>query len=131
MAIDLSVEAADTYFGPRNHIKTELWSAYSDDQRAAAIASAARLITATIGSDVSQETQDDQYRPQDAVFEQALYMLQNSFAIPNAEMTAPHFTAVVPENGKLDSRIGTTFELASEVAGLLKRPQRLIYAVRG
>lgn len=133
MALDLSTNAADEYFGPRNHVKHSIWAGFDDDQRAAALAQAARQVSGKIGGDVANDTDipDSFYRPSYAVFEQALYLLQNSFSIPNAEMTAPHFSAIDGDGDGIGSRARDEDELSGAASRFLQRPQRAIYLVRG
>ena len=131
VAIDLS--GANSYFAPRNHLQAEVWKGFGADQQAGAIAHASRLISRELGKEVADETVDASiyYHPDRAVYEQALYMLKNSFAIPNAQQTAPHFTAVDMGTGRASPKAADPDELCAEAARFLIRPRRQIYLVRG
>jgi hypothetical protein len=135
MALDLTNTAADSYFAPRNHVRSALWSRFNEDQKVAALAHATRTLSKHMSKSVEDETveADIYYHPDRAVFEQALYMLLISEAIPNAELTAPHFYArtETAEDGIRKDGASKYDVLCDEAAGFLNRPKRQIYLVRG
>ena len=91
MAADL--QSAETYFSPMNHIRAASWARYSEEQKTAALAQAARILARATGlTDVVTEIESDEWvNPTYAIFEQALFMLQN---LP---MTNSDETLAVPE----------------------------------
>lgn len=134
MSVTIDLTGANSYFALRNHIQAEVWKGFGPDQQAGAIAHAARLISRELGKEVTDETvqASTYYHPDRAVYEQALYMLKNSFAIPNAQQTAPHFTAVdMGAGGGASPKAADPDELCAEAARFLTRPRRQIYLVRG
>ncbi len=98
MSTTINLADADTYFGVANHIMTSVWNGFSDNFKNAGIAYALRLLNRTFGLDiVNTETvrADDFYQPDRAVYEQALWSLMNSDAVPNGENTGPRFVSIV------------------------------------
>lgn len=132
MSVTINTPGADTYFGPRNHVKAEIWKGFTSDQKTAAIAHAIRRVSRELGKEVEAETVDAStyYHPDRAVYEQALFMLQNSFAIPNGEETGPRFTATEPNPGDQPRKVDPD-ELCAEAAALLIRPRRQLFLIRG
>jgi hypothetical protein len=132
MAVTIDQAGADTYFGERNHVRSDLWSRFNEDQKVAAIAHATRQVSRELNAEVTSETVDaaTYYHPDWAVYEQALFLLMNSYAIPNAEETAPHYAAV--DLNEADGiKKPDTSQLTDEAARFLLRPKRQIYLVRG
>ena len=69
----------DTYFHPDNHVKSYNWRSYTVDEQNAAFNQAYRELTANQGRDLEDPTTDTQvYRDDYAVYEQALWILQNT-----------------------------------------------------
>ena len=95
MATTINKAGADTYFSEDNHLDSALWLAFDDEQRTAGVAQADRLLSRALGSPMTSETVDTDaaYQPDYAVYEQALYMLHHSNAVPNGEQSAPHWAA--------------------------------------
>ena len=110
MASDyISVTLANTYFGAENHIKSAIWLKFTTPQRTGAIEQAIRLLGRSVsgggipsnwavGIDALCGLPDGpynqrNYHPDFAVYEQALYMLENSDAIANGELSGPKFIA--------------------------------------
>ena len=95
MTVAITKTLADTYFDAENHLDFALWFAFDDEQRTAAVAQADRLLSRALGSPMTSETVDTNaaYQPNYAVYEQALYMLIHSNAVPNGEQSAPHWSA--------------------------------------
>ena len=95
MATTIDKAGADTYFGESNHIDSSLWLAFDDEQRTAAVTQADRILSRALGSAMTSEDvdADASYQPDYAVYEQALYMLIHSHAVPNGEESAPHWSA--------------------------------------
>lgn len=82
MAITISRANADTYFSINTHLMGTLWQDdLSELSKNASIVHAQRIIERHLGiSDIERETASDysQYRPDYAVYEQALWMLINN-----------------------------------------------------
>ena len=133
MSLTIDLAGADAYFAPRNHLKAEDWKDYHQDLRAAAIAQALRRVSRELGSEVTEEAVDaaTYYHPDWAVYEEALYLLENSMAIANAEQTAPHYRAVDPFQTDTTRKQQGTGELSPEASRYLLRPRRRIFLVRG
>ena len=94
MSLTLTLEAANAYFGDENHVQHSVWSGFAEKQRTAALAQATRQISRMIETDVTAEEVDAEryYHPDRAVFEQALWLLTQSRAVPNGEQVAPHWS---------------------------------------
>jgi len=101
MAIDIN--GADTWFGSTVHIKASIWAGFSATLRTAAVAQAKRFLERAladgIGYGVSYEldtdatTDSDFPRHDAACYEQALWMLEHSDAVPNGQQSSPKFIA--------------------------------------
>ena len=91
MSVTITRALADAYFAPDIHINGSAWGRFGESTRDAAIAHAQRIISRTIESEITDETIDesDGYRPDYAVYEQALYMAVNSAAIARGDMVGP------------------------------------------
>lgn len=91
MAVTLAT--ANAYFGPKAHLRSFIWQKFTTDQRTAALAHAVRIIWRATGTEPSDTvtTNDDQVRPDLAVCEQALFMLERSPAIADGKEAAPRF----------------------------------------
>lgn len=104
-----NVANAETYFAPTNHIRAASWARFEAEQKAAAIAQAKRILNRACSSDdieVEFETDEDS-KPEYAIYEQALFMLQNlpmvnsdeTLAIPEAADPGSDTKARSPERG--------------------------------
>lgn len=96
MSIDLN--DATTYFS--SHIRAQVWNGFAEPHRTAAIAHAKRVLSRAMNTDIDSETVDASdyvYRPDYAVYEQALWILENG-VIANGEQSAPAFVAASPES---------------------------------
>ncbi len=131
MAVTINVDGANTYFAADSHRYWRVWGALQDEDKTALVATAKRVISRTIGVDVEAETvtddSQDYYRPDYAVYEQALYCIPPHL-IANGEFSAPHWIGMgedgepstFPEEGSispeaqrwLDVRSGPTISLA-------------------
>lgn len=95
MSIDIN--DATGYFS--QHLRAAVWNGFGEQQRIAAIAHSKRMLNRALNSDIDDETIDTDdfvYRPDYAVYEQALWMLENG-VIANGEQSAPVFVASDPE----------------------------------
>lgn len=91
MSTTIDLAGANTYFAPTNHINAPLWSAFTQDQKTAAIAQAKRQLSRHIQLDIEEEDTDADkwYQPDYAAYEQALHILLKSDAVPNGEQNGP------------------------------------------
>ena len=104
MAINLS--GANVYFGNRNHSESELWDAFSSNQREAALAEAIRWLKSQrmqpyygiSGEDPTDQTNlldtdtttaTDFPREELATYEQAIWILKLGSTIPDGTKTGP------------------------------------------
>lgn len=72
---------AQTYFGAANHHKSAVWAAFGAGHRTGAIAAARRVLARGLGRAMSDTeeayAEGDRTRDEYAVYEQALWMLEN------------------------------------------------------
>jgi hypothetical protein len=129
MAIDKS--GADTYFGSGVHIMNAIWIGFSDALRTAAVAHAKMLMALWIDDDLDTDTTTDADFPRHdcACYEQALWMLKKSNAVPNGEQTGPKFVAADGDSKPAPEANG--FSLAPEAARFLAKNPRAIRLCRG
>ena len=81
---------ADAYFAPTNHVKFPVWKRFTADQKTAALATGRRTLERIL-DDTLESYHDTEFPRCDyALFEQALYILEN-LPITNADesMMAP------------------------------------------
>lgn len=86
-------DGAINYF--TQHLRAQVWNGFAAPQQIAAIAHAKRVLSRAIDDNIDDETIDTAdyvYRPDYAVYEQALWMLENG-VIANGEQSAPAFVA--------------------------------------
>ncbi len=93
----IDFEGADEYFRAGHHVRGGVWGAYSEAQRAAAVASARRILSRGLSrsmrDDLGEYEEGDRYRDDFAVYEQALYMLEHG-RIVDTDAGAPYAIAV-------------------------------------
>lgn len=141
MSLTLTLAAAEAYFGPASHVRYEVWKKFNEPQKTAALVHATRRISREISQPVEDETINNTtfYRPDYAVFEQALHMLVSGEAIPNREQTGPAFYAQTGMTARFNSDgvrqqggdVAGINEISPEAATWLLRPRRQIYLARG
>jgi len=79
MAITKTIDDCNEYFAADNHTKSIDWDAYNDGQKAGAFAQAQRELTVFLGRQLYDPTSDDAvYQDPRAVYEQTLYLLENT-----------------------------------------------------
>ena len=76
MAYTKTITDADNYFKPNVHLKAGSWDVYSAGDKQAALAQAQRVLELHLNSDASDPATTDRYRWDYAIFEQALFMLE-------------------------------------------------------
>lgn len=99
-----------SYFDAESHIRATVWQQFGERQQKAAIAQAKRQLSRAIDDDIEDEiidTDDHVYRPDYAVYEQALWLLENG-VIADADNAAPAALSSDPEqsDGARDSQRG-------------------------
>lgn len=103
-----SVSNAELYFAPTNHIQASSWARYQPDQKQAAIVQAKRLLNRAYTTRTATQTVVDiehdlarlvawGLNPEYAIYEQALFMLQNQ-PMFNADETMAVAEAADPES---------------------------------
>lgn len=129
MAIDYA--GSNTWFGASVHIKASVWSAFSVSDRTAAVAHAARFIAQAVGDtlDSSVTTDDDFPRHDAAVYEQALWMLEQSHLIADGSQSAPKFLGAISDTSAKTETRG--YSLAPEAARHLARNPKAVRLCRG
>lgn len=98
----ITVDGASEYFAA--HVKAEVWTNTSDSARTAALGHARRLLARALGRAMDDtETayeEGDTVRDEYAVYEQALYMIENGI-IANGEGSSPQ-AVLAAEDGDPD-----------------------------
>ena len=82
-------DLANAYFG--TNISGELWTRYSEERKQAAIDHAQRFLSTCVEGDLDTDTTSDGDFPRNdcAVYEQALYTLQNAPGLPDIDSPTP------------------------------------------
>jgi hypothetical protein len=79
--MSINLAGAQTYFGASNHHKAAVWSAFAQGHRTGAVAAARRTLSRGLGRAMSDSedayAEGDRTRDEYAVYEQALWMLEN------------------------------------------------------
>ena len=122
MAVTLAT--ANTYFGPTNHLRSFIWQKFQTAQRQAALTHATRIIQRVTGVEPSDTVTTNSYqlRPDLAVCEQALFMLERSPAIADGKEAAPRF---------LSSQQGSPDDAREEVDPYDIAPEAMRWLVSG
>ena len=119
-----SLSNAEIYFAPTNHIRSSSWSKFNTENKQAAIAQAKRDLNRTCRvSDIETDLEhddDDFTNPEYAIYEQALWMLQN-LPMANADESFAVVHAADPET---DSN-------ARKAQRVIIAPEALRWLVRG
>lgn len=90
--IAVKLAQADAYFAEGNHIQALDWLGYTDNERKAALLQSERVIDSHLGLMLETEysttsfpiVENSSYRPDYAVFEEALYLLDNTARMRSA-----------------------------------------------
>ena len=88
MAYTKDIDDADLYFAATNHVRALDWANYSTDERTGALAQAKRELELFIGRDAEDPATTDRFRDDYAIFEQALYILDNTVRTVSSENSA-------------------------------------------
>ena len=78
MAYTQGITEANTYYAETNHIRSNDWAKYETDERTGALAQAQREIEVFFNRDASDPASGDRYRDDYAIFEQALFILDET-----------------------------------------------------
>lgn len=122
-----------TYFDANNHPRGAVWGGFGESQQTAAIAAARRTLSRALGralnDDEAAYAEGDSIREEYAVYEQALWMLENG-VIANGENSAPAFVATDPERVD-NARDSQKNIFAPEALRWLGANQKVTILVRG
>lgn len=79
--MSINLAGAQTYFSSSNHHKAAIWSGFAQAHRTGSIAAARRILARALGramdDDEAAYAEGDRTRDEYAVYEQALWMLEN------------------------------------------------------
>ena len=78
MAWTITKDDMDAYFLPNNHIKAYSYRKYEDDEKNASFTQSVRELQVSQGREMEDPAENDTYRDDYAVFEQALYILEET-----------------------------------------------------
>lgn len=118
----ISKTTADTYFAATNHPRASAWSSFSTNERTGAIAHAKRILARYLPGPVDETTTTDRDFPRHdlAVYEQALWSLENSPLLRSGREESADAVASDPEEPD-GSRVAQTAILAPEARRWLTR----------
>jgi hypothetical protein len=88
MAYSKTITDANTYFGTSSHVKALDWANYQTTERTAALAQAQREIEVMLNRDAYNPSTGDRYRDDYAIFEQALWLLEETVRTTNSQNSA-------------------------------------------
>ena len=88
MAYTKTITDANTYYAATNHIKAFDWSQYSTAERTGGLAQAQREVEVYLDRDLYDPTAGARYRDDYAVFEQALFLLEETVRTRESESSA-------------------------------------------
>lgn len=88
MAYTKTITDANTYFGETNHIRSYDWTQYSTNERTAGLAQAQRELEVFLDRDASDPASTDRYRDDYAIFEQTLFILDETVRTRESETSA-------------------------------------------
>ena len=86
MAYTKDIDDATTYFD--THVKKLDWDNFGTDEKTAALVQAQRELEARLNRDMVDPSDDDRYRDDYAVFEQALFLLEETVRTTNSQNSA-------------------------------------------
>lgn len=97
MAIDIT--GANAYFAVTNHPRASVWAEFSANQKAGSLAHAKRIVARYLRGSLDTQTTTDEHFPRHdlAVYEQALWSLENSPLIRDGREEAAEALADDPE----------------------------------
>ena len=92
-----TIADADAYYATTNHVRSFDWANYSTDERTGALAQAKREIELFINRDVTDPATTDRFRDDYAIFEQALFILDETVRTTTSENSAQMIETVDTE----------------------------------
>ena len=78
MSYTKGITEANTFFAETNHIRSNDWSKYTTNERTGALAQAQRELEVYFNRDADDPASGDRYRDDYAIFEQALFILDET-----------------------------------------------------
>ena len=78
MAYTKDIADANTYYAETNHIRSNDWSNYTTGERTGGLAQAQRELEVYLARDACDPSADDRYRDDYAIFEQSLFILDET-----------------------------------------------------
>jgi len=97
MAYTKTVTDANTYYAETNHIRSNDWANYGSNERIGALAQAQREIELFIARDAEDPASTDRYRDDYAIFEQALWILDETIRTTSSQNSAQKIDTVDSE----------------------------------
>ena len=88
MAYTKTITDADVYFGETKHVKALDWDNYSTNEKTAALVQAQRELELFCNRDAQDPSTGDRFRDDYAIFEQALYLLEETVRTTNSQNSA-------------------------------------------
>ena len=88
MAYSKTITDANTYFSATNHVRALDWANYSTNERTGALAQSKRELELFIGRNVEDPASSDHFRDDYAIFEQAMYILDNTVRTVSSQNSA-------------------------------------------
>jgi hypothetical protein len=88
MAYTKTITDANTYFAPSSHVRALDWANYTTDERQGALTQAKREIELFIMRDVEDPAASDRFRDDYAIFEQAMFILDQTVRTINSQNSA-------------------------------------------
>jgi len=88
---------ANAYYATTSHVRSFDWANYSTDERTGALAQAKREIELFINRDVTDPATTDRFRDDYAIFEQALFILDETVRTTTSENSAQMIETVDTE----------------------------------
>jgi hypothetical protein len=108
----INLAGSQVYFGAANHHKAAVWAAFGQQHRTGAIAAARRTLSRALGRSLDDAeaayAEGDHRRDEYAVYEQALWMLENGqIADATGNDPVPVLTGKADSaDGPADRRVG-------------------------
>jgi hypothetical protein len=97
MAFTKTISDANTYFAEANHVRSNDWSNYGETERTGALAQSKRELELFIGRDAEDPASTDRFRDDYAIFEQAIYILDETVRTSNSQNSAQMIETVDTE----------------------------------
>jgi hypothetical protein len=102
MAYTKTITDANTYYAVTSHVRSFDWANYGTDERTGALAQAKREIELFIGRDVCDPSGTDKFRDDYAIFEQALFILDETVRTTTSQNSAQMIETAETEKRERD-----------------------------